>query len=148
MESNIPLPTDNIYKFYALFGLLLFVFSLAETFYIVHSSNEYVFQSIAEVESIKQIQMPTTAQLAKLKHFDLAIANRTFEQHALGALGGVATLLMVYGFWKWHRDVQPVQDEMAKLQLEKLRIEVEQLRKPVVTTAAVETPKDPLEAED
>ena len=27
MESKIPLPTDNIYKFYALFGLLLFIFA-------------------------------------------------------------------------------------------------------------------------
>jgi len=25
MESKIPLPTDNIYKFYALFGLMLLI---------------------------------------------------------------------------------------------------------------------------
>lgn len=28
MENKIPLPTDNIYKFYALFGLLLLVFTI------------------------------------------------------------------------------------------------------------------------
>jgi hypothetical protein len=28
MENKIPIPTDNIFKFYALFGLLLCIFSI------------------------------------------------------------------------------------------------------------------------
>lgn len=35
---------------------------------------------------------------------------------------------MLYGFKKWHSEVQPIQDEIVRLQLEKLRHEVEQLR--------------------
>jgi hypothetical protein len=48
--------------------------------------------------------------------------------NAIRILAGAAFWMMVYGFFKWHREIQPVQDEIAKLQLEKLRIEVDQLK--------------------
>ena len=65
MESNIPLPTDNIYKFYALFGLLLFVFSIGSTLYVGRTANEIIFQTYLEEESIKQIANPTSLDQAK-----------------------------------------------------------------------------------
>jgi hypothetical protein len=34
---------------------------------------------------------------------------------------------MFYGFIKWHLVVQPIQNETARLQLEKLRLEVASL---------------------
>ena len=134
MESKIPLPTDNIFKFYALFGLLLFVFSIGSLIYVERTTNALIFQTLIEVELIKQIAKPSDVDLAKKivldKRLQIAMADRSFLYHALGALGGVAMFLMTYGFWKWHRDVQPLQDEITQLQLKKLRHEVRQLSHP------------------
>lgn len=38
---------------------------------------------------------------------------------------GIGTIMLIYGFQRWHTLVQPVQDEVAELTLEKLRYEVE-----------------------
>jgi len=153
MESNIPLPTDNIYKFYALFGLLLFVFSIGSTLYVGRTANEIIFQTYLEEESIKQIASPTELDQAKKiaadKRREIAISNRTWGIRLLGGVGGIGMILVAYGFWKWHRDVQPVQDEMARLQLEKLRYEVSQLTKPAAPSVEVEASQEKSsEAED
>jgi len=42
MESKIPLPTDNIYKFYALFGLLLFITSGLTVVWNSNTTNETI----------------------------------------------------------------------------------------------------------
>ncbi len=128
MENKIPLPTDSIYKFYALFGLLLFIFSLGATIYVSRSTNDLVFSSAVEYETLKSIEKPTTAEVTKRqgieKRLEIALADKKFFLYALGALAGLGMVAMIYGFTKWHRDIQPVQDETAKLQLEKLRLEV------------------------
>jgi len=134
MESQIPLPTDNIYKFYALFGLLLFVFSVGSDLYVLRSINEFAYQAIPEIEAVKQMANPSGVDVARRvvleKHLEIAVADRKFFDKALGTIGGVALLLMYYGFRKWHKEVQPVQDEMAELQLKKLRHEVGLLTPP------------------
>ncbi|MGD0015951.1 MAG: hypothetical protein ABSC38_00280 [Verrucomicrobiia bacterium] len=131
MESRIPLPTDNIYKFYAFFGLLLFVFSTGSYIYIVHSTNELVLQTVVEIESIKQVANPLPADAAKKlvleKRRELAVSDRKFFEIALVVIIVGSVFLMIYGFGKWHKEVQPIQDEMAQLQLKKLRHEVNQL---------------------
>ena len=132
MENKIPIPTDNIFKFYALFGLLLFIFSASSIIYVVHSTNELLFQATIEIDNIKQIPNPSLVDTAKMQIFQkrLAIttADKNFYLHAIGVIFAGGVMLMIYGFTKWHKDVQPVQDEMIQLQLEKLRHEVKQLK--------------------
>src|SRR5580658_8444623 len=107
LESQIPLPTDNIYKFYALFGLLLFIFSIGLCFYLGHATNDLLFQTIIEQETLKEIPNPSQAEKTKeqvlQRKIEIAVQDRTFDTRALGALGGVALVLMVYGFRKWHK---------------------------------------------
>jgi hypothetical protein len=128
MENKIPLPTDSIYKFYALFGLLLFIFSVGATVYVARSTNDLVFTSAIEYETLRAIEKPTAVEIAKRegieKRVEIALADKKFFLYALGTLVGLGMLAMIYGFTKWHRDIQPIQDETAKLQLEKLRLEV------------------------
>ena len=132
MENKIPIPTDNIFKFYALFGLLLFIFTASSIIYVTRSANELVFQSVVEVEAIKQIQNPSPVDKAKLqileKRLEISASDKIFYIKGIGAITGISVVLMIWGFTKWHRDVQPIQDEMAQLQLEKLRHEVKQLK--------------------
>ena len=65
MQSRIPLPTDNIYKFYALFGLLLLIASIAlfvstySTFQI-RASDRFV-----ELSVLSELKSPSIEQKAK-----------------------------------------------------------------------------------
>ncbi|HOI52754.1 MAG TPA: hypothetical protein PLN02_10290 [Azonexus sp.] len=131
MENKIPLPTDSIYKFYALFGLLVFVFCVGATIYISRSTNDLIFTSSIEYETLKTIEKPTTVEVAKRegieKRVEVALADKTFFLRALGVIAALGMLTMAYGFLKWHREIQPIQDETARLQLAKLRHEVRAL---------------------
>jgi hypothetical protein len=130
MESRIPLPTDNIYKFYALFGLLLFIFSCSALIYNNQSNNSRVFEYVMELEAIKTLPADTGSVRKDVaeKKFELLKSDKKFYINAIGILVGIALWMMFFGFYKWHREIQPVQDEIAKLQLEKLRVEVAQLK--------------------
>jgi len=132
MENQIPIPTDNIFKFYALFGLLLFVFSAGSIIYVTRSTNELAFQAAIEVETIRQNPNSSAVDKAKMqileKRLKIAATDKNFYVITIGVFFGVSIILMYYGFRTWHKYVQPVQDEMAQLQLEKLRHEVGQLK--------------------
>lgn len=133
MENKIPLPTDNIYKFYALFGLLLFIFSAGSLIYVEQTANEFIFQEHAAYVAIQQIANPSAEDLAKKKDLEtrlnLMLSDRKFFNVALEFFCAASIFLGSYGFRKWHKEIQPVQDEIAQLQLRKLRIEVGQLEK-------------------
>lgn len=139
MENKIPIPTDNIFKFYALFGLMLFIFSAGSIIFVNHSTNELIFQSSIELGELRQMQNPSPTDAAKKqvseKRLEIAGADKMFYIRCLEILASGALLLMIYGFGKWHTKVQPVQDEIARLQLEKLRHEVRQLKHPSTSPA-------------
>ena len=132
MEDKIPLPTDNIYKFYALFGLALFIFCAGAVIYIVRTSNDLVFRMNIELATVKQIAKPLDADIVKEKFLEAfikgTVTDRKFFTYVLGGFFGLAMCSMFYGFKKWHKKVQPIQDEMLKLQVEKLRYEVKALK--------------------
>jgi predicted cobalt transporter CbtA len=133
MEDRIPLPTDNIFKFYALFGLLLFVFACGSVLYINKTINDYNFQLHTQIATIQDIAKPTQGDLTKKADLEAllkaSISDRKVEFYACVIMAGIGFALMLYGFTKWQTEIQPVQDEIAKLQLEKLKHEVKELTK-------------------
>lgn len=132
MENRVPLPTDNIYKFYALFGLLLFIFAAGSSMYINSSTNDLLFESIPKLKALEEIEKPTAAQQSTResleRKIEIAIEDKDGLSTASTWLACFGALMMVLGFWKWHTEIQPRQDEFAELELEKLRHEVEQLK--------------------
>jgi hypothetical protein len=139
MESRIPVPTDNIYKFYGLFGLLLFIFSCGALLYVVRTNNELVFAAAPELAGLKTIAQPSALETTKIlvleTKLEITKTDKIFPVRTIGAFAGIALCLMSVGFVKWHAEVQPLLDRMTKaqvetaeLQLEKLRREVEALR--------------------
>lgn len=132
MESRVPLPTDNIYKFYALFGLLLFIFSFGAAIVNNQATNNQLFQIVVELETIKAL--PNSGVVDEVKKvvlerkLEIIKSDKRFYKHATGVVIAIATLMMLYGFDKWHKKIQPMQDEIAKLQLDKLRAEVAMLK--------------------
>lgn len=130
MESKIPLPTDNIYKFYALFGLLLCITSILGSIYVGKATNERIHQLVKEHDVISQtISQEDESASSKVINELLKVEteNKKFFIKALGYILGVSIFLMVIGFGMWHYKIQPKQDKYFDLQLRKLEIEVKRL---------------------
>lgn len=128
MENRVPLPTDNIYKFYALFGLLLTVFSIGAMLYVNNSTNELAFEVAVEYETLKADPVRSVPEEARLlvldRKLEIATINKRIFMVCLAIILAAGLGMMWYGFKKWHTEVQPVQDEIARLTLEKLKREV------------------------
>ena len=132
MQGKLPLPTDNIYKFYALFGLVLLIFSLSSCLYINKTTNDLIYKAIVDIETINQVDKKTHLQKVKQRtlerKLEVAIADKEFHLYAAGVLAGLSILLMYYGFTSWHKIVQPQQDELTRLTIKKLKAELSEHR--------------------
>jgi len=132
MDSKIPLPTDNIYKFYALFGLLLFIFSIGANIVSIRNTNDYMYKSYVELEPLKSIEKPTSVDVVKRemlqKMIDVAKADKETFVTWLNRLAIFGAALTFFGFLKWQLSIQPLQDDLLKLQVQKLRHEVASLQ--------------------
>ncbi|MDN3518065.1 hypothetical protein QWY84_10630 [Aquisalimonas lutea] len=128
MENRVPLPTDNIYKFYALFGLLLIIFSIGAMLYVNKSTNDLAFDVAVEYETLKADPMRSVADEARFtvleRKLEIAGKNKKTFMIFLSVIIAAGSLMVWYGFKKWHTEVQPVQDEIARLNLLKLKREV------------------------
>jgi hypothetical protein len=133
MESRTPLPTDNIYKFYALFGLVLFLASIFAFLNIHNSYNERAFARYIETETLNGLSDLNLEQQLRKNVLDtqekLDSSDKNFYLHVLGGALAIAMLLMAYGFYSWHTKIQPMQDELARRQLAKLGMEIDSLRR-------------------
>jgi hypothetical protein len=139
MESKLPVPTDNIFKFYALFSLLLLVFSVGAIIYVQKITNDLMVSTWVELDTLQQAKdLPLHDQarmsIIKQQHVVAKEDKKHFNQ-GLGGLIALAIFGIWYGFRKWHTEVQPLMDEsarvqlaIAKLQLERLQIEVDSKR--------------------
>ena len=132
MQSKIPVPTDNIYKFYALFSLLIFISFSYLLITSIQTYNEQAFSRYIEYETLKEIKSPTNEQKAKL-----AVIKRQEEIdkvdkksiHDIMSFVIVCSMLgIIFGFYRWHTKIQPDQDKRNKYELEKLKLEVEMMR--------------------
>ena len=134
MENKIPLPTDNIFKFYALFGLMLLITSIAGSLYLNKSTNEFLFQNAIELEALDLIEKPSALEKTKRdlleRKLKIAIEDKKFLLNALGVIIGISIGLMIYGFHRWHTRIQPLQDELLELQIKKTRREMSSFKKP------------------
>ena len=128
MLNRVPLPTDNIFKFYALFGLLLVLFGIGATLYVSKSTNDLIFEVAVEYETLKANPVRSVSEEARFeilqKKLEVSRKDKTFFNIRLGVVVGIGICMMLYGFRKWHTEIQPIQDEMARLNLKKLKKEV------------------------
>lgn len=144
MESRIPVPTDNIYKFYALFGLLLVVFSLGAVFYVVDSTNDKVFNTVPELSALHELPQPSAADKVKIalleRKLTIAQSNKDFLTGAAGVLCAMGLCIATFGFVKWHRDVQSHLDKLAQVQLEIAKLQLVKLQREVADAPPARVP--------
>jgi|SRR5450830_909362 len=133
MEGKIPLPTDNIFKFYALFGLLLFIFGFGASIHNNESTNELIFQTYIDLETVNSKSAYTSLDEVRKavlnRKLEIIKSDKKFYRYADSVLVFIGTLMMVYGFWKWHKEIQPLQDQITKLQLKKLQLDIDEKSK-------------------
>lgn len=128
MENRIPLPTDNIFKFYAMFGLLLAIFGIGSILFVNRSTNDLVFEVAVEYETLKADPVRSVSQEARLqvlqKKLEIAICDKKFYICGIALVIGTGIFMMWYGFKKWHTEVQSIQDKITRLSLKKLQREL------------------------
>lgn len=129
--QQLPIPTDNIYKFSCLFGLTLIVSAI---FAFVSSYSSSLDRKVRYSEIVIPLEAKpnrTKAEDALLEmHKKLIAVTRENEKAANSAIALVlafGVLLSGYGATRWHELVQRRDDQLADLQLRKLAAEVAQL---------------------
>lgn len=133
MQDKIPLPTDNIYKFYALFGLIIMLTS-STMFFIRHKDyNQAAFERYIPMELLKSETNLSAENKIRLNLLtEQAKIDKEDQKLELGIYMNVFLLgivLSIYGFTSWHKKIQPKQDELLDLQIKKLKFEVEMMIK-------------------
>ncbi|KOY20541.1 hypothetical protein ACX06_20575 [Vibrio parahaemolyticus] len=130
MESRIPLPTDNIYKFYALFGLLLIIFASGALLYVNQSTNNLVYDFTVEYHKLSNIpeQLRSLEEQARIQviesKLNISQRNKDFFITCISVIVALGSLMVGYGFRTWHKVIQPMQDELTRLNIKKLKQEV------------------------
>ena len=135
MQPNIPVPTDNIYKFLALFGIIMFISGLWGLAYFAEKYNELGYENYLELEliNIKIKKDATPEDITRrtvLEWYAKAIRRYwTIFEYSFTACAAFGFFLSVFGYYSWFRNVQPNQDELLNLQIEKMRREIQVLDK-------------------
>lgn len=132
MESKISLPTDNIYKFLALFSLVLLISSVGAVIFATNAANAIVFEHWVELETLQAQEKLSVEQASRLKALERKVEvtvsdKKTFTQLS-GAGIGLGLVGIFLGFGYWHRRIQPLADQMAVTQLELARLQLLSLK--------------------
>jgi hypothetical protein len=134
VEPRIPLPTDNIYKFYALFGLLAFLFGFWVVIYETKQTNDFMATTYVELRELKGKPQRSVGEQAKIeileRQVEVALSDKKLFQWLATLISGLGVAGMMFGFQKWHSYQQSL-DFQGKLLLEKLRLEVRALKRRV-----------------
>jgi hypothetical protein len=120
---NLPMsvPTDNVYKFAAIFGLVMVIASFWGIITQTSLTNEIVLVSAPEIASLEANQSPTPSEKAKLdmlkKRKEAAIEDRKGISDLCSKMAGLGTAVSLVGFFFWYWMIQRHQDRLLKLQV-------------------------------
>jgi hypothetical protein len=133
MTPSIPITTDNIYKFAALFGLVLVISTGFGMLYLLSINYEFAVKNFDEYELLMAKENLSQAEFIRKNAFDMQIKYRTLAVNGfmffLTLLAVIGSIVSFWGSYHWLKKVQPKQDELINLQIEKTRREVQMLDK-------------------
>ncbi|GKS92196.1 hypothetical protein [Acidovorax sp. SUPP2539] len=132
MLDRIVVPTDNIYKFIALFSLVVLIFCGWQSISFNTEVNSIVFKNYPEMQDLRALDARSRVQDARLavldRQIEIATQDRKFYNSLLGFSMAIAILGLVVGFGVWYRKIQPLVDAQSKAQLEILQLEIEKIK--------------------
>ncbi|WP_341218016.1 hypothetical protein [Neptunomonas phycophila] len=123
---KLPAPTDNICKFYAIFGILLVITSLTLSILLVSNTNQTIYETVLQqIEDDKLIadDVKKAKLLVQEKVLSTALENRKFGTVCLSIVFTIGIVLMTHGMLRWHREIQPLHDDILRLERQKLIID-------------------------
>lgn len=132
MQPSLPVPTDNIYKFSCLFGLVLIVSAVIAFASIYSSSLERKIVYVQAVIALESKAERTKQEEENLKLnrllIDVTKQNEDLSNICLGVVIAFGLLLSGYGARQWHRTIQRRDDQLAELQIQKLQAEIAKIQ--------------------
>jgi hypothetical protein len=133
MEPNIPIPTDNIYKFSTLFALAVFIATIPAMAYLIGKQNELFFKSLEDLLLLETQENLSKADLVKKvileRHLNINVFSLSKYIYALWAINVIAVIVFSAFSVYWSKNIQPKQDEFFNLQIEKIKREIQILDK-------------------
>lgn len=121
MNLPVSVPTDNMYKFAAIFGLVMVIASFWGVITQASLTNDIVFVSAPEIASLEANQSPTPSEKAKLdvlkKRKEAAIEDRKGIDDLCSKMAGLGTAVSLVGFFFWYWKIQRHQDRLLSLQV-------------------------------
>lgn len=133
MNPNIPIPTDSVYKFYAGFGLVVFIASLIASVYVQNSTNERIIRWFEDLSQIENQVNRTDVDNAQLKRIEELIEitkqdKKTFL-YFLFSSSCFGLFVAGWGFQVWEKRIQPKLDNKLDLEIELLQEEIIEKRR-------------------
>lgn len=132
MQPSLPIPTDNIYKFYCLFGLVLIVSAVIAFASVYSSSLERKIVYVQAVIALESKAERTKQEEENLKLnrllIDVTKQNEDLANTFLGVIIAVGLCLSGSGAMQWHRTTQRRDDQLAELQIQKLQAEIAKIQ--------------------
>jgi hypothetical protein len=132
MQTQFTIPTDNVYKFYAPFGLVVMLTTVIMFFVRAEYYNAGAFDRYSPIQTLKSKK--TLSDDEKLQLFILEKKEAISHSNQKLELGiyfflffffGVS--LTVFGFYQWHTKIQPKQDKLLYLEIQKAQKELDKL---------------------
>lgn len=131
MQPSLPVPTDNIYKFSCLFGLVLIVsgiFAFVTSYTASLDRKVKYFEVILPLEAKSERTKAEESLLEMNKKLvDVTKSNELAADVLIAVVLVAGSTLSIFGASKWHLVYQRRDDEIADLQRRKLLAEVSQL---------------------
>ncbi|WP_415886016.1 hypothetical protein ACMXYO_15430 [Neptuniibacter sp. QD37_6] len=129
MTPGFSIPTDNIYKFYALLGLALVLSSMLSFVYVYDTSRAKALERAEEMMILEQKE-ELSVRDAKRKELLEALVkveeeNKKFYMSVLNYSLAAGIAIGLFGLMVWQFSVQPRSDRLIELQIKSLEEEVE-----------------------
>lgn len=132
MQPSLPVPTDNIYKFSCLFGLVLIVSAVIAIASVYSSSLDRKIVYVQAVIALDSKAERTKQEEESLKLnrllIDVTKKNEDYVNIWLGVVIGFGLCLSGFGALQWHRTIQRRDDQLAELQIQKLQAEIAKIQ--------------------
>ena len=138
MFPNLSIATDNIYKFACLFGLALIlasIFSFVSVYNYTLDKNIALSETIITIEAKNERSKIENDKLELFKKIlEISNTNQKAANEYIGISIGIGLLLSVFGALAWMSKIQTRDDLLAELQIEKLRAEINILKRQSIKT--------------
>ena len=131
MTPSLSVPTDNIYKFACLFGLALILISSFSfvTTYTTNLDRKVRYSEVVISLDSKAPRSKNENDLLELnkKLLEITNANEKAANMAIGFVFSLGATLSLIGARSWYRKVQQRDDQLVRLQMQKLEAEISKL---------------------